>query len=322
MLIKPNDTLIRYTGRWYVDENEAWSSANGNYLEFCFRGDTAVIHYNIGNCVHPFPHVAVRVDGGAYVETVIDRFLRISADEGNHIVQIVLKSSLELQNRWILPLEAKVGILGIEAESFLHLPEDIRPTIEFIGDSITEGTMVDTQYKYRGDKTDLVYMNDSLAGYAWLTAKELDMRPVIMGYGCLGITKGGAGGIPPVEQAYPFYAEGLPKTSANADVIVINHGTNDMKAEREVYKEAYLSFLGSVRDRNKSSRIFCIAQFNGFYTEEVREVVASHNERRGDRVVFVDTTGWTTPKPMHPLRETCKDISKRLAKIIKETLDD
>ena len=318
MIIKPCDELIRYTGRWRVDENEAISTANGNYLEFCFKGDNALISYNIDDCQRPFPHVYIRVDGGAYVETAIDRYLRISAEYGVHKVELVLKSSLELQSRWAEPLVSKVGVLGIEAEDSLPLPEDKRPIIEFIGDSITEGTMTDTQYRYYGTKDDLVYMNDSVAGYPWQTAKALDMRLVTMGYGCLGVTKGGAGGIPPAEEAYPFYSEGYPMPSQNADIIVINHGSNDMKAERELYRNAYESFLDSVRERNRESLIFCIAPFVGVLSKEVSEAVESHNKRTGDRVVYVDTTDWIPPRPLHPLREACVDIGKRLAKIIEE----
>ena len=316
MLIRPNDPFIRYTGRWYITETDAYSTANGNYLEFCFEGNTAVIHYDIDNCVSPFPHVYVRVDNGAFIETVIDKYLRISVEQGAHKVQIILKSSYEYQNRWTEPIEAKVDIIGIEAESFLPLEKDDRPTIEFIGDSITEGTLVDPQYKYHNDRRDLVYMNDSIAGYAWQTAKMLNMRLITMGYGSLGSTKGGSGGVPPVEESYPFFCENLPMPSANADIIVINHGTNDHHSDNETFKKAYASFLRSVRERNKKSIIICIAPFIGWFTQEVGEVVASHNEKYKDSVHYVDTTGWISPDPMHPLRDACVNIAKRLAKII------
>ena len=43
----------------------------------------------------PFPHVYISVDGGAKIEVTIDRFVRISADEGEHKVLVIMKSSVE-----------------------------------------------------------------------------------------------------------------------------------------------------------------------------------------------------------------------------------
>ena len=56
MFIRPNHPYIRYTGRWNLTDSEAVSTANGNYAEFAFSGDTAVIEFGIEDCVIPFPH--------------------------------------------------------------------------------------------------------------------------------------------------------------------------------------------------------------------------------------------------------------------------
>lgn len=318
MFLSPDHFLIRYTGRWYVTPEEVSSTANGNYLEYCFVGDTSVIHFNTEHCQQPFPHVYICVDAGAYIEAPIHGRLRISAEPGTHTVQLVLKSSLESQNRWTEPLVAKVGITGIEADAFLPLPPDDRPVIEFIGDSITEGTLVDGEDDWTAEK--LIYMNDALAGYAWRTAKLLNMRPVTMGYGRLGTTIEGNGGVPPAEQSYPCYFQDHPMPCANADVIVINYGTNDNRNGAEVFKPAYARFLASVRARNTDAVIFCIAPFGGFLNQETLDVVLEHNRKYNDNIHHIDTAGWTTPVPTHPLRDTCKDLSKRLAAEIKKVL--
>ncbi len=154
-------------------ENGARTTANGSYFEFMFSGKCAVVGFDISYCRVPFPHVYISVDGGAKIEVSLDRFVRISADEGEHKVTVIMKSSVETQHRWFSPIESGVTLLDIEADAFLELPPDSRPMIEFIGDSITEGISIDVRcFNYGGNK-DMIYWDDATAGYAWLTAKNI-----------------------------------------------------------------------------------------------------------------------------------------------------
>lgn len=320
MIIKPNSDKIRYTGRWKKNEDEAFSTANGSYLEFAFSGENALIEFNTSYCRIPVPHVYIGVDNGALIEVPIERYIRISAGEGEHYVKVILKSSVESQHRWFAPIEAKVGIKGIEAEGFSELLPDNRKIIEFIGDSITEGISIDVGYTNYGGIFDMVFWDDSTAGYAWLTAKELDMRPVIMGYGSLGTTKKGSGNVPAVEESYPYYCDSEPMESVNADYIVINHGTNDCGADKEVFINAYYKFLISVRKRNTKSKIISLTPFSGALAEEINTAVKKYNEDFNDNVYYINSTGWIAPEPIHPLRDGHKTVSKKLSKIIKEEI--
>ncbi|MBO5454109.1 MAG: hypothetical protein J6A69_09130 [Clostridia bacterium] len=318
MIITADNKLIRYTGRWDINETMASSSANGNYFEFKFIGETAVIGFNIKNCKTPFPHLFISVDNGARVEAVVDRYIRVSADYGEHCVKVILKSSVERQSRWSGAVEAMVTLSEIESENFVAPDEDTRKVIEFIGDSITEGISIDTHYVNYETSDDMVYWDDSTAGYAYLTAKLLDMRPVIMGYGCLGTLSCGAGGIPPVEESYPFYSDNRPMDSTKADYIVINHGTNDRKKDKEDFKNAYYSFLKSVRKRNPDSIIISVTPYSGCLAEEIKESVNKYNEDFSDSVFYINSTGWVPKEPLHPVRESHKIIATKLSEIIKE----
>ena len=320
MIIKCNSDKIRYTGRWNINETSATSTANGNYFEFAYSGECAVIGFDISYARTPFPHVYISVDGGANIEVSIDRFVRISAEEGEHKVCVIMKSTVERHHRWFAPIESRVSLLEIEADSFLDLPVDTRPTIEFIGDSITEGISIDYGYFNYNDLKDMIYWNDSTAGYAWLTAKALNFRPIIMGYGCLGTTKKGAGGIPHVAESYKYYSDGYPMESQQADFIVINHGTNDTEADKEFFKERYFEFLSVVRERNPLSKMISLTPFSGCLAREIDEVVKKYNKEKNDNVFYIDTTGWIEPDPIHPTRDGHKIVSKNLSKIIRENL--
>lgn len=320
MKIKPTDKRIRFSERWNVTENKAICTANGNTAEFIFSGDMAILEFDMEYCRDPHPHIYIIVDNGAKIEVPIDKYIRIGAENGDHYVKLILKSSVEMQHRWFEPIEAKVSLVGIEADDFKELPADTRKTIEFIGDSITEGVLIDDGYEKFHTIYDRVFQDDSTATYAWLTAEKLNLRPIIMGYGAVGTTKAGCGSVPKVYESYPFYSHGNPMPSANADYIVINHGTNDMSKDRESVKIEYESFLKLVRDRNPKSKIICLTPFGGYHAELIAEIVEEHNKEYSDNVYYINSTGWIPQQPLHPLRDGHKIVAEHLAEVLKNIL--
>lgn len=321
MIIKPNDKYIRYTGRWKVDEESAVSSANGNYFEFSYVGSMAVIAFDTRLIQKPSPHIYISVDNGAKIALPVDEYVRISGEEGTHHVKVIMKSSDERQNRWHTPIASACIFLGIEADGFCELEEDKRKKIEFIGDSITEGISIDVENEsYYGNESSMSFWDDSTAGYAWLTAEALNFRPYIMGYGCLGTTKSGGGDVPKVAESYPCYSDGNPMESIGADYIVINHGTNDRRATKEVFKAEYTNFLKIVRNRNKNSRIIALTPFSGCLAKEIQECVENHNKAMDDDIFYIDSTGWISAEPIHPDREGHKTVCKHLVEIFKNEI--
>ena len=104
----------------------------------------------------------------------------------------------------------KVSFCGFEAEQEGVLPDNFPETIEFIGDSITEGVLVDEEYKAdSSDQPNRVYQDDVTATYAYKTAQALNLKPTIMGYGATGITCAGQGAVPRVRECYSFYYHNL-----------------------------------------------------------------------------------------------------------------
>lgn len=318
MIIKANDEKIRFSPRWRVTENYSVCTANGGICEFNFSGDMAILEFDVEMCRTPYPHIYISVDRGARIEVPIDKYIRISAKEGEHYVEIITKSSTEVHQRWFEPLESKVALVGIEADGFTALEEDSRKTIEFIGDSITEGVLIDEPYQKYHTGLDRVFEDDSTATYAWLTAEALGLRPIIMGYGAVGVTKGGCGSVPKVYNAYPYFSHENPCESANADYIVINHGTNDSSAPKDTVRSEYDAFLKLVRERNPKSKIICLTPFGGYHADVIFEVVSAHNQSTGDKVYYIDSTGWVPKDPVHPLRDGHKTIAKHLAEILKK----
>ena len=145
MWIGFDSPAVRLTGRWGVlDGNRAVATAAGAYLEAAFYGELATLRFDMEGTAHPVPHVWISVDGGARAEAPLAPYLRVMAQgEGPHTVRVIYKGAVEQQARWRAPLVGRIAFLGLEARREAVLEKDTRPVIEFVGDSITEGVLID-----------------------------------------------------------------------------------------------------------------------------------------------------------------------------------
>lgn len=322
MVISHLSESIKYTGRWAKREDAAITTAPGAMFELAFQGKACVLQFNVDMNAAPYPRIYLQLDNGARAEVGVDHYIRVEAPEaGNHVLKMIYKSAMEMQPRWYEPLIGRISFIGYEADGEGVLPEDNRPIIEFIGDSITEGIWVDAGRKpYKFWQENLVFENDSTATYAYLTAEALGMKPYIMAYGALGLTKGGNGGVPIAAKAYPYCFDQTPAEPSGADVVVINYGANDQFVTADVYIEKYEEFLGLVRDIHPSAKIVVLSAFGGFHHTELGKFVAEYNQKKDEKIFFIDSTGWIPKEPIHPLRSGHAVVAEKLTKILREVL--
>ena len=321
---------VRLTGRWDTrDPNAATTTTTGAYVEFAFEGRMALAHFDILTNMTPYLHLWVQLDGGDMVETSIDSHLRIMAKtDGKHICRIIYKGGAEKDRRWYLPLTGKVSFVGVQAEKLIPIGEDTRPVIEFVGDSITEGVLIDVDYK-EGFDCDATYkdqdrrrfQDDVCATYAWQIAEALDLRPVFMGYGAVGVTREGQGKVPAASAAYPFNFDGSPITHAPSKYVLINHGANDRSKPAELYLEKYEELLDVVRSYNPDATVISLSAFCGAHHAELGEMIARYNEKNGCNVHFIDSNGWISPEPLHPLRDGHTTVASRVIPLLREIME-
>lgn len=319
---KFDDPSIRYTGRF--GKTGTWSAefmaatACGATIEIAFTGRDCVLLFNTEHSSEPFGHIYLSVDGGARVESAISPFVRVSApDDGTHIVTCIYKSGVEQQHRWHQPLVGKIAFEGYEAEGSASLPADNRRTIEFVGDSITEGVLIDSFRRVSlNDQHNRPWQDDVTATYGWLTAEALGLRPYMMGYGAVGNTHGGCGGVPKTADAYPYNFENSPVTYPSCDFILINHGAND-RGSRDSYLPEYKELLGLIRSRNPKSVLIVLSPFCGAFDDILPGFVESFNRETGDSVCYISSEGWVPAEPLHPLRDGHRIISEHLIKALK-----
>ena len=328
MFLPYSNPSIRLTGRWdTTDPRAAQATATGSYIEFAFTGKMALIHFDIENNYVPLLHLWIEVDGGARVESSIDRYIRVVAPtDGTHLCRVIFKGTSESPNRWSAPLQAKVTFLGVTVDAPAPLAPDTRKIMEFVGDSITEGVLIDADYYGDGEPAFpkmqycRIYEDDVCATYAWLTAETLDFRPIFMGYGAVGVTRAGNGGVPPAMQSYPYNFENSPLTRPAPDVIVINHGANDRPKPAEEYVARYEELLDVIRLHNPTARIVSLSAFCGAHHEALGALIAEYNKKNGTDILFVDSTGWIPEEPLHPMRDGHQTVAEHLVPILQKWL--
>lgn len=299
------------------------STAAGAQIEFNFIGDAVQLEFDVSHSDFPRAHLYIEIDGGARIQSPVEKYIRVSAkNNGTHTVRIIFKSGVEYMNRWTLPLNSKVAFVGFEADKIGVLPEDTRKTVEFIGDSITEGILVSEDKVYDNGELNRPWQDDATSTYAWLFAEAMDLRPYPMGYGSVGVTRGGNGGVPKAAEAYPYNFETSPVTYPSCDYIIINHGANDRIPGTNTPKEEYLTeyegLLKLVRSRNPEAKIIVLSPFCGAMDDILPVFVERYNENNRDNVYYISSHGWVPFEPLHPLRDGHKVISEKLQEEFKK----
>ncbi len=336
MFIPWYDKSIRLTGRW-SDMNQAGkqtsnapkatvTTAPGSYFELAFKGKMVVLQFDLGFLVQPYPHLWLSVDGGDSFEAPVDRYLRVrTKDNGAHVLRVSYKSGMEMLPRWYAPQVGAVAFMGAHVEAVGELPQDHRRIIEFIGDSITEGVLIDPDFDpVRGDdhgQFNRVYQDDNAANYATLTAQMLDLRPIYQAYGAVGLTKGGCGGVPRAGLLYPYVYDGKLYEGELPELIVINHGANDRDHDPKEYLQRYEEFLDMVIPMRPQAKVVILGAFCGAFDEELCGFVPAYNEQHHTNVTFISTKGWVPEEPLHPLRDGHQIIADHLAPLLKDILE-
>lgn len=306
-----NTKNIRYVGRWQVTEQSAVATAPGSRFRLAFRGDSVVLHFNTEFLSSPPPHLWISVDGGARIEVPVDRHLRLQAKEtGDHVAEVILKSSITYGHRWYPPMNGRVEFVGWDGQAG-ELRPDRKRTIEFIGDSITEGVFVDDELGEGLGWLGRPYQDDVTATYAWLTAEALELEPIISAYGGVGVTQPGSN-VPKAAEMYLYCFEGAPISYSNADYIVMNYGANDRERSPEEYLCEYRKLLDLVADHNPASKLILLAPFCGAFEEELRRLRDCFAAERGREVSLISTKGWIPEEPLHPARDDHRILAWRL----------
>ncbi len=320
-----------FSGRWDLrTEKRAITVNSGSYVRARFSGTGIIASFDVaGNerwqqtPTQPgsFPTVAWRVDEGPWKEAEVAASLSLA--EGlipdRHTVMLMVRGMDEHQNRWTPPLVAHVTFTGFALSAGGRLdgpPAEWRaPSLkmEFLGDSITEGVVVNEGRAgvVEGIPFNWPWLADARRSYVGQTALGLgaDWRQV--GFGATGLLLAGSGGVPGALESFNLVYAGCPRDNWQPDVVVINQGTNEPSIPRLEYQSLYHRYLSLIRAAYPRAKLVALRPFNGSQGAAIRNVVEERRAKGDRKTFFIDTTGWYDG-PLHPNIEGSAALAARL----------
>lgn len=323
LAVRPGGPQLRYEGRWDIGGQLATTVNSGSRIFLRFYGHEVTARFATDGITYP-PQVYAYVDGMKSDRIVVDRErIRLTPEDlprGEHELMLVVKDVDELGNRWEPPFKSALQFAGFElpaGSAVRKPPPKPKVRLTFLGDSITQGVNIVCPVPGSG-------CADATLDYAWLLADAFRAGLELVGFGAQGVTRGGNGNVPPAELALDFNFAGSPASPWNAQVVVINQGTNDSleRADPVSIETAYLNYLHKVRQRYPDALIVALEPLGLFgqgtaASEPIQRAVTAFGD---EHVVYVGTGGWTGPldftEGIHPNAAGHQKMAQRLIPLI------
>ncbi|WP_309716661.1 GDSL-type esterase/lipase family protein [Armatimonas sp.] len=319
-----------FFGRWDVRGKERAVTVNsGSYVKARFSGTSLKASFDLSlNRPHcectkegSYPTIAWRIDDGAWQEGELAASVTLAEGlvKGSHTVMLMVRGLDEHQSRWMPPLIASVTFTGFEAQKLERaLLQWRKPklTMEFLGDSITEGVIVNEGRAgvLPGIPFTWPWLADARQSYAAQTALTLGAEWRQVGFGATGLKLVGSGGAPGALAAFDFFYAGCPRDKWQPDVVVINQGTNEPPSPE--YHGLYGQYLAQIRRAYPKAKLVALRPFGGAHGEDIKAAVGACNAAGDSRVYYIDSTGWYSG-PLHPNIEGSAALAEKLVQALK-----
>jgi lysophospholipase L1-like esterase len=327
--LTPDDPRLQWRGRWSVTRDRALTVNTGSQLHARFTGERLVIRFETDAYEHEPPQLWLRVDEQPWQVVEVAPVVEVVAEppHASHRLQMVFKGTREWDNRWREPLQAALLVTGVglpEGGALLEPPPLPGLRVEFLGDSITEGVLV--HHVERPFPEAWPERSDGRLGYPFQTGERLGADTRVVGFGRLGVTIEGNGGVPEAPDAFGWICDEVPRDDWQPHIVVINQGSNDASVPSDHFRPAYDRYLSVVRAGYPEAHIFALRPFGGFHADSIRELVAARVAAEDARLLYVDTTGWVESGPhttdsVHPNREGHRRAAERLEAVIRQQCD-
>lgn len=324
-MISPFSSGLRYSPyNWDVTQQRAFTNNSGASITTLIKGGATKItlKFDVSNQSATVPSkVAYRVDEQEWIVVPITAQVVVSIPERTkawtiHTLEVVLSTTSEAVVRWTSPYPSAMKFLGIDTvpENCTAVKPPEKPLFGVVfGDSITEG--IGTVGK-GGDSTT---RSDALHSWAFQLGDEIGAEIGVVGFGLLGMSRAGHGGVPKLGDSWKNLAASIPRDlTPEPDFIVINLGTNDKNGNIAVptFTADYIATVNAMLKATANTKIFVMVPYGGHYgVLTYRDIVVGVSDPK--RTFLVDTTGWweTTDAAdgVHPWGYTAPKHAKLLA---------
>ncbi len=316
--------LLHYYGRWNVLPDRAITVNSGSHVAATFTGTGIQAHFDTSvNLASDMPTLAWQIDQGAWQEGDLAETVVLSNElaSGIHTVTLMARSMDETKSRWTPPLVSSTTFVGFTVidGSLQMSARPTRPTIEFLGDSITEGVNVWTSHN---GQTRKCWKDDARIAYPSQTAQMLGAEWRQVGFGYLGILKSGNGGVPKANDSFNWIYQDVPRDAWQPDMVVINEGTNDSGANASTFQTGYAEYMTTIRAAYPNAKIVALRPFNGSQAAPIEAAVDARVASGDQRVYYVDSTGWLGPSDytdgVHPNQQGSDKAARALVDALQQ----
>ena len=344
--LKLSDKNAKITGRYSADGDVLWLIHSGSAAAFELTASKAELTLksdkDSGAYKDGKPRFAVFVND----ELVSDN---VTGSEGVKITVLDSDSEKTAYVKIIHLSEAQsgaVGIVALEAESEAADPVkpllDKKYSIEFIGDSITCAYGVESECELDMFTTKT---ENFMKSYAYLTAQKLDADCSAVSFSGFGVVSAYTDtGIKDAARLVPdfyLYAGNLPEfrklwdfERKHHDIVVVFLGTNDINyvaaaiEHEDEFKEGYLSFLKTVREKNPDAFIVCTmgTMGTGNVYKEIEKAVAEFKNISDENILCFRSEEQNGADgygaDWHPSAITQQKCADRLSEVLKGILQN
>lgn len=300
------------TGRWFKKSigggRNDFTVTDGSAAYFKVIGTKYVNIKFVRNTSAGVPYFAYSVDGKKMKRQRVSKGkISVGSAKKTHYVRVVIDSISEKENRW--GGEAGVGIKSIKPVTGSGIISAVKPqndTIAFYGDSITQGV--------RALSIALTPAGTSATNsYAWYCAAQLKCVPYYAGYGGSGIVQPGC--FNNLANTIDKFTSGRKAENFEADVIVIEHGTNDVYTSDSAFFSQYKKAVEKLHKKHPNAKIVLMIPFTQLHAAAIRKVASSYKKY----CTAVETKSWkiSYTDGLHPNKSGAQKAGKNLAKKIK-----
>lgn len=299
-----------YTGRWFKKKigktKYHFTITDGSAFYFKVTGSKYVNINFLTNTRLDTPYFAYSVDGGTMKRQKITKKKINVGNSKTHYVRVIFDAMSDYENRWVE--EAGIGIKSIKPVTKTGAITAIKPqndVIAFYGDSITKGV------RTLGMPLTPAYASATNT-YAWHCADKLNMVPYFAGYSGSGIFEPGV--FAKCSTAIGSFSAGRKASSYDADIIVLEHGTNDVYAHGDIFVKEYQKVLKTLHKQHPKAQIVAMIPFLKIHADDIKKAAAPYKKW----CTVVETSSWkmSYTDGIHPNAASSKKAGKNLAKKI------
>lgn len=288
-LIKSKSTF-ELSGRWYnknIDGKNYYVTNNcGAQINFLIQNATYFTVNWKSMYQNDNARWAYSIDGSTFNSISTSQTRVDLSDDSKHIVQIVTDAVYQDLGKWtdgngfaFSTIESDGQTIGLK---------NYDPLIMYLGDSITEGIRT-LGMDEKGPGCSVLH------AYSWLSARQLNAHPYIVGYGGTGLYNHGS--FNTIDYAVDWMTQSVPEKELYPNLIVVNIGTNDGAIDDLKFSSLYSKLLQKLIIKYPGVLIACMIPFNQTRRKVIIDTVANT-----PNCVVIDTQDWdiSTTDGTHP----------------------